>query len=169
MTTSTPLFESTTCSRCTGSGKYSWCSAHGSTCFKCGGRGWVLTKRGAAAAAKFRELLSKPTSELVAGDKIRVDGFNAGSFNQPTRWYTVREVKPITRAIGSSTVDGKTVEFGPGLFEVICDGHDSVGVAADALFRVANDGPAKAAKLQEALAYQDTLTKSGTVKVRKAA
>ena len=31
-----------TCSRCAGSGKYSYCQTHGDTCFGCGGTGKVL-------------------------------------------------------------------------------------------------------------------------------
>src|SRR5207249_1748734 len=43
------FFESETCSRCGGSGHYSYCQRYGTTCFKCGGRTTVLTKRGEAA------------------------------------------------------------------------------------------------------------------------
>ena len=166
-TQSNPLFESATCSRCGGSGEYSYCSMYGKRCFKCGGRGWVLTKRGAAAAAKYRELLSKPASDLQPGDQIRVEGFNAGSYSQPTRWYTGKEVAVVTRELGSSMVDGVMKPFGPGLLEVICDGFSYAGVKPDHLFRVANTAEQKAEKLAIARAYQETLTKLG--KPRKAA
>jgi DnaJ-class molecular chaperone len=49
MATSKPAFEHVTCSRCGGSGHYSFNLMYGTVCFKCHGRGWCYTKRGAAA------------------------------------------------------------------------------------------------------------------------
>jgi hypothetical protein len=49
-------FETKVCSRCGGSGKYSYCQSYGSTCFKCSGKGAVYTVRGLAAIAYARSL-----------------------------------------------------------------------------------------------------------------
>src|SRR5262245_6075925 len=68
------LFESQTCSRCGGTGHYSYCQMHGTTCFKCGGKGVTLTKRGSAAQAWFTAQKMRPASEIKVGDKIVVDG-----------------------------------------------------------------------------------------------
>jgi DnaJ-class molecular chaperone len=70
--------ETTTCTRCCGTGQYSWCSAHGSRCFKCGGSGKALTKRGAATNAFIKSLRSTETivSELKVGDYVKPAGEN---------------------------------------------------------------------------------------------
>ena len=79
-------FESAPCTRCGGSGTYSWTSRWGSTCFKCGtkaytpGSGWALTKAGAAAreawiAANREEV---PASAVKVGDVL--------SFGADEKW-----------------------------------------------------------------------------------
>src|SRR5205823_10263506 len=68
------MFESTGCTRCGGSGHYSYCQSYGTRCFKCAGKGVTLTKRGAVAQAYFRLLLSKRYIDLEPGDKIRDEG-----------------------------------------------------------------------------------------------
>jgi len=82
------LFETESCSRCGGSGKYSWCQAHLDVCFKCGGRGIVLTKRGRVAQDFFRDSMLIPVSEVKAGDvvldlgkKIKVIGVSPDTLN----------------------------------------------------------------------------------------
>lgn len=97
-------FEKTTCGRCGGGGQYSYCQMWGTTCFGCKGKGTVLSKRGALAAAAFkaeREARgSLPLSELVAGDRILVDG----------RWRTVRAVDMAGGGTCSyAGTDGQTV------------------------------------------------------------
>lgn len=62
--------ETVTCSRCCGSGNYSWCQRYGTTCFKCGGRKAVLTKRGAAAAALLDRLRSKPQKRATLAQAV---------------------------------------------------------------------------------------------------
>lgn len=160
MAKSAPLFESATCSRCGGSGSYSWCQMHGSRCFKCGGRGWVLTKRGAEAARYFRALLSKPAEQLVPGDKIRVDGFNAGSYSEPTRWHEVEQVLVNQRSACGTAVNGVFTPSRLDAIRIECKGI-SIETFPGQLQRVAHDAPEKQAKLKQALAYQDSLTKAG--------
>lgn len=62
--------ETETCGRCGGCGQYSYCQMYGTTCFKCGGRGKVLSKRGRAAKAKWDELRTAPAAAIVVGDVI---------------------------------------------------------------------------------------------------
>lgn len=76
-------FESTECSRCGGSGRYSYCTMYGDTCFKCSGSGRMLTKRGAAARAVFLESLERTYGEVEVGWRILVHGYG---------WRTVTEV-----------------------------------------------------------------------------
>lgn len=67
-------FETTTCSRCAGTGTYSWTRDWGNTCFKCGfkprvpGRGEVRTARGQQASDFLGEILSRPLTEVRVGD-----------------------------------------------------------------------------------------------------
>ena len=64
------------CSRCCGSGQYSYCTMHGSRCFKCHGKGKVLTKRGSLANQFIGSLRATevPVSDLKVGDLIKPYG-----------------------------------------------------------------------------------------------
>lgn len=68
------IFETQVCSRCDGSGHYSWNAMTGSRCFGCGGRGWQLTKRGAAAleawTAAWKQ--TKKVRDLQPGERVSV-------------------------------------------------------------------------------------------------
>ena len=69
------LFEAKVCSRCGGCGNYSFNLMHGTRCFKCGGRGWVLTKRGRVAQEFYGWLRERKLSQLQPGDVItQLDG-----------------------------------------------------------------------------------------------
>lgn len=157
----TTAFEHNTCSRCGGSGKMPF-SVYAGICFKCHGAGYVLTKRGRAASQKFTELMSKRADELVAGDKVRIDGFSAGSFSVPTKWYEVESVEFGVPAKYEVNGVRPTVDV------VKCKGYEETAMPGK-LFRVAQTGEQKAAKLAEALAYQASLTKQGVPSKRKAA
>lgn len=64
----------TDCSRCGGSGHYSWCQRFGDTCFKCQGRGTMISKAGAEAKALVdawaEEHMTVPASSLVPGQRV---------------------------------------------------------------------------------------------------
>jgi hypothetical protein len=63
-------FESQPCGRCGGSGRHSYCTAYGDTCFKCGGKGKLLTKRGAAASNYLNSLRSVDADQISVGDVV---------------------------------------------------------------------------------------------------
>lgn len=68
-------FETKTCSRCNGSGRYSYCQTMNGpfgpyTCFKCLGSGKMHTGRGAAAYKFYTDLLSVPAKTIAPGDVI---------------------------------------------------------------------------------------------------
>ncbi len=65
------FFETRSCSRCGGCGRYSWCAMYGDTCFKCGGKGKYFTKRGVRQEAAYVASLSIPVSEVKIGMPIR--------------------------------------------------------------------------------------------------
>lgn len=69
------LFESATCGRCGGSGNYSYNMMHGTRCYGCSGRGYVLTKRGRAAQNFLNDLRIKPVEDIKVGDLVYVDFF----------------------------------------------------------------------------------------------
>jgi len=83
--------EQVACSRCCGSGQYSWCSAHGTTCFKCGGSGITHTKRGWVVVDYLNDLRLKEVTiyELKVGDRCRLD-------NVTFTIAEISEVKPFS-------------------------------------------------------------------------
>jgi hypothetical protein len=163
--------ERETCSRCGGSGHYSYCQRFGTTCFKCSGRKEVLTKRGAAAMAFLKTLRSRPASQVKVGDQIKVTGITMSGdpFHQ---WMTVREIAPTVQE-GASLKDGAMVPYRTELirFDGTSKGQaNATQMRPDTLVEVLLSKEGQAETLRQALAYQETLTKAGTTrKVRKAA
>lgn len=150
------LFESETCSRCGGSGHYSYCQRYGTVCFRCQGNKQTLTKRGTAAQAYYIGLLSLPVSQLVPGMKIRDIGMTNGGdiFNQ---WLTVERIEADTteyngqvllhyRVIIATTKQGET---------------HNIAVPVTNVFRVAAPMAVKLEKLHLSIQYQRSLNTSG--------
>ena len=136
----TALFESETCTRCGGSGQYSYCQTYGTRCFKCGGTGVQLTKRGHVAQAFYISLLSVPARELKVGDWYRdtVDGKN-------------RKITAIKAPVHPNQ---------PG--ELILDSADfGWYVGPDTLVRRVLPQAEREVLIAQARAFQDTLTKAG--------
>lgn len=139
------LFESNVCGRCGGTGHYSYNTMTGSVCFGCGGRGRKLTKRGSAAQAFFNDLMTKPASEVVVGDKFL---FAAGPMNAAT-WVVADEVEVDGERVNLRGANARGERFGMGTF-------------ADSKVRIAQSAEAKLAARTKALEFQATLTKAGT-------
>ena len=101
-------YDTKSCGRCGGSGKYSYCSMYGSTCFGCAGRGIAVTAAGKKASLKVKafiaEHFSVPVEALKAGDRITVPIDNV------TR--TLASVEPIAHYGSSTGPDGTTVVHG---------------------------------------------------------
>jgi len=164
------LFEHVCCSRCGGSGRMPFAVYNG-VCFKCDGNGSVLTKRGRAAQAYLNSLRQRRYGDFKVGDLILSEGFSAGSYSQPSYWCRIVEIK--TRENGELELDcitGDNVKS--------YNAHDPISTTAsikgssfvgspDTLGRAGFTKDEKAAQRAAALAYQETLTKQGTV--RKAA
>lgn len=162
----TKSFETKPCTRCGGSGHYSYCSTHGTRCFGCGGKGWQYTKRGAAAQAFYAASLCIPARDVHPGMMIRIPGL-AGI--AATRWLRVERIEadvhrskahdadewtetPAVQILGQSRLAGRkdwtlTEDYG-------------YGVSADTPVRVEQTADDKRAKVAAALAYQDTLTQA---------
>lgn len=167
MTTKTtrPLFEHVTCSRCAGSGSYSWNAMNGSRCFGCGGSGFTLTKRGRVAQAFLNKMRKIPAEAFAVGDWILSEGVPGFSASV---WLRVTEV-----------THGKAGDFGyitftdiPAVKIVAVDKEGGtgsfVGYSGSTEYRKGFTNEEKAEQRRLALAYQDTLTKAGTVRASAA-
>ncbi|MCP4552472.1 MAG: hypothetical protein GY834_10635 [Bacteroidetes bacterium] len=63
-------FNMQVCTRCGGSGEYSFCHQYGTMCFKCQGTGKMFTKKGGKAYDFFLESQHKQMDEIKIGDYI---------------------------------------------------------------------------------------------------
>ena len=129
-------FETMSCGRCGGSGQHSYCQMHGTTCFGCGGRGKVYTKRGRAAVAYLVKLRTKKVTDVKAGMFIKIDG---------GKWRKVISANPSNCGKYFCLETQKIAKY------VFLDGD---------IQAVVDNTEAEAAKLK-ALEYQFTLTKLG--------
>jgi len=141
------LFESKTCSRCGGSGNFSWCQSHGSTCFGCRGDGVVLTKRGKAAQVWLNAKKRCSLDKVGIGEWILSEGIPGFSASV---WVKI------------DRVDGEGAELEVSGLSKRGERHNWKG--ASMVVRMFF-GKAKEAELaKEALAFQETLTLAGTVR-----
>lgn len=161
--------ERDTCSRCGGTGRMPF-AVYGGVCFKCGGRGYVFTKRGVEAERYLREIRSLPARDLKVGQSIRVQSItmSGASFTyfapitgialitaENATVHTIVDGQERPCGVGSLRIETHSEKFGSHVFEQ----------EPGKLVRVAQTAEQKAETLARALAYQDTLTKQG--KVRK--
>jgi hypothetical protein len=151
------MFESVPCSRCGGSGQYSYCQMYGTTCFKCRGRKAVLTARGEAAQRFYVELLSKRTEDLVPGDKIlSVDPMSGRS-----SWHVITDIylQSEERRGGAWSLNP---DGSPNYHGYVIECEDYTLHAEPQMHRIAHSAEEKKAAMEKALQYQETLTKQGT-------
>lgn len=144
------LFENVCCSRCGGSGNFSYCQMYGTTCFKCAGAGRTLTKRGAAAQAWLNAQKRKLGAEVKVGETIMVDGVPGFSASY---WAKVTEVDAACNITAVGIKNGQSM---------VLNGWGQQSV------RVAQSKERLAELRVEALAFQTSLTQAGTVRKRKA-
>ncbi len=155
--TQTTEFERTECTRCCGTGRYSYCRTMNGifgpeTCFKCNGHKRSLTLRGQAAHSIFADSLSVPSTELHPGMVVR------SHCNEP--WAIVKEAREGREGDGSCMIntDGSRRYW----FHVLTD-KCSHGTTATTMWRVAHSKEQKRAKIDLAYRYQDCLTKAGKI------
>ena len=143
-----PALEHITCTRCNGSGKFSFNAVHGDMCYGCKGTGYNLTKRGEAALAYLLSLRKVNADQIVVGDLVQVvDMFTT---------YFVR-----VNAIQLTDM---------GLIQMTClHNGDTLRLVRSATesIRKGWSGAEKAAQLAKAVEYQATLTKAGKVSKQK--
>jgi len=150
----TTVFETEVCTRCHGTGHYSFNGEH-SRCYKCDGKNGArtYTKRGAAAKTYYEGKLMVPATEIKIGDKIR--DMNVKQLTVAS----IEERKPNGRAwvSGVEIVLSNRIHFtnATGL-EMSCE--------VDGLVRRIPTAEENEILIADAIAYQDTLTKAGTVR-----
>lgn len=161
--------ERETCSRCGGTGNYSFCLSYGTTCFKCAGKKVVLTKRGAAASAYLRAIRSKPAGEIKIGDTIKVGAVTFGGTPYDT-WVKVTEIKPEVLK-GASMVNGVMVPYETPVLAItgVRKGNAyGTWKKAEDLIEVGHTREGILETLRKAKEYEGTLTKTGTPRKIKA-
>ncbi len=151
--------ERETCSRCGGSGHYSYCQRYGTRCFKCGGKGVVLSKRGAVAKAYLTRLRSRPACELKPGDKVRgvTVTMSGDLFGQ---WRTVVALRPYDSSGNHTFINGVEQPQRTDLIQIETAECTMSGVAPESLYEVLLSKEQQRETFQAALAYQDMLTKA---------
>lgn len=136
-------------------------AVYGGICFKCNGAGKFYTKRGRVAAAFLQRLRERTLAEIKPGMLIYYQGFSAGSFSVPSKFYAVQSIGELKPTGRSKSGDGPWVQnYG---HDIVCDGM-TMGTQADTLHRVGQTGLGKRETLRLALDFQDVLTKTGTVR-----
>lgn len=171
MSQTTPMtlkLESETCSRCGGTGNYSYCQMYGTRCFKCAGRKEVLTKRGAAAANFLREIRSRLINDLKPGDWIQVGCVTMGGtpYNE---WAKVIEVRLSNLETESCWIDKET---GERRSYILVKTENKKGEThatytfADRKFVLWGTKEERQEWIDRTMAYQATLTKQGKPRKR---
>lgn len=149
-------FERETCSRCGGTGHYSYNQISGSTCFKCHGHREVLTARGAAAHAWLKAKWAMPARDVLPGMVIMWAG---NTYNvQSVAW----DLKSSSKSRSLPTdpwVDA------PPAVRIEGVKHGCV-LQPDTEVQLKPPAAQRLADLAAAIEYQNSLTKAGTVRKR---
>ena len=97
-------FDKVTCSRCNGAGRFrAFSHVHGGACFRCGGAGATLTKKGAAARDIYRQAMTITADALEPGMVVMDTDVSPGGDMVATRKVTVESV---------GTSDTKVIAYG---------------------------------------------------------
>jgi hypothetical protein len=159
-------FETSTCTRCGGSGRYSYCQSYGDRCFKCAGSGKQFTKRGAAANAYIRTLRTIKARDVQFGQAIKFDGVPGMS---RTTYFRLDEMHTELRSASSlDPVTGETRVHNHLHLSGIGPKGERMGMSVfpDSDVILVPTKAEAAEQIAKALAYQATLTKTGTVAKR---
>ena len=149
-------FETKTCSRCGGSGHYSFNLMHGTMCYGCNGKGIQFTKRGLAARMFYDESLTVPASELKVGMGIKESsGWKNFALIQAIHHGTDKELGEKFCTSYSLGTDGDREMI------LVDTGRCKAKFYPDTRVRVMHTDDEKKVKIALALEYQSTLTAAG--------
>ena len=154
----TVAFETETCSRCGGSGRYSFCQMYGDMCFKCSGKGKVYTMRAMAALAYGRELRTVKTSEVQIGWLLYE---MASPLGGKAGWHVV-----TNSALSNCT--WRTQDGKEGSYWLLETSEGGLNTFPESPVQAVPNRERLAEVKALSLAYQATLTKAGKVAKRKA-
>lgn len=146
-------FESETCSRCAGSGQYSYCQMYGTTCFKCRGKGRTYTKRAEVALAWAKEQRTVKAKDVQVGWMLYEDGMFSGKAG----WFPVESCEMTENY--STTQDGVKHYY----FDIVTS-QMSHGNFPDSDVQAIPSREFLKDVRARALEYQSRLTKAGTVR-----
>ena len=166
MTSQSKNFETEACSRCGGSGHYSYNQINGTTCFKCSGAGKTYTKRGAAAKKFLTDSYMGPVADVKVGDVVQ--------YKDMSRAFFIRVTKVSEPYEYGKSRNHETGEWKPSVGVSIKGAnakHGECGMVmpVGAIVRMGQTAEQKREKIAAALAYQDLLTKQGKPRKRAAA
>jgi len=155
------IFETDTCSRCGGSGHYSFNQIDGTRCYGCNGRGRRFTKRGAEAKRFYDELRSKRVRDIEVGDLVYSTAY--GKFHRVTEiGRDPGDMRFGSRNLG---VDYEATE----VWGMRTTGVGHAGLDPDKVMVMGQTAEQKAENIAKAVEYQETLTKAGTPRKRQPA
>lgn len=143
------MFESETCYRCSGTGRYSYNQVDGSRCYGCSGQGVRLTKRGAAANQRYKALMTRAASELKIGDTVKSSRMTSDARSTFSCWAEITDIKTDDR--GSVHVETFNRRFG----------RHTVITGQTGSFQVKGTPEERTTARDAARSYQATLTKWG--------
>lgn len=147
----TTVFETEPCSRCSGTGHYSFNGEH-SICYKCGGKNGCrnYTKRGRAAKDYYEGLLAIDAKDVKVGEKLRSPGIKQLTVATITR-------KPPN---GRAWVSGVEIALSD-TFTFANNAGLSLTVGVDSKVRRIPTAEENEVLLKQALTYQESLTLQG--------
>ena len=153
--TKKPIFESNMCERCSGTGL--WARNAGRQCFKCNGRGWLLTKRGERAAQYYAAKRQVPIESLKVGDAIAIGGRSG--------WWSIKSIttRPANECGYPQFPDLMAVQVDLERSERMGGGKALYTQFVGEMVTKAQSNADKQSLIADALAYQATLSKSGKI------
>lgn len=156
-------YETQICTRCCGSGNYSYCTSYGTTCFQCRGKGKTYSKRGEAASNYARTLRTAKIEDVQVGWWLWMSDSCFGEFK--TGWYEIESIEQ-----DGSRGCSRNPETGEETWHEYI--HLTTRVGGIAIHQggtvEAISGKARLIEIRtEALAYQETLSKAGAPLKRK--
>ena len=102
-------FDKVTCSRCNGAGHFNaYSHVYGGVCFRCGGAGATLTKKGAAAKDIYRQAMTITADALEPGMVVIDTDVSPGGDMIAHRKVTVESVGTSDTKV---IADGVPVEY----------------------------------------------------------
>jgi hypothetical protein len=150
-------FEMKVCSRCHGSGQYSYNQIDGSRCYGCHGEKKQYTKRGKAAKLFYVESLKMDPADVQVGQRIETMGGGK---------YTVDQIVGVEQQ-GAYMLPNGT--WKPTMVHVFISRQGTRFTATEGFkVKLVPNAETKAKLAAAALAYQDTLTATGTPRKRAA-